>query len=120
MADTPSQAEILIVGAGLTGLVISPYLRSVSTDHGIPVHVFAWQADMTQTGLQRDAIYLVRPDGYVALANAESDEATIETYLSEHKIGVIAQPAAASATNQSRNTCTSRCGRCGRSGVTTK
>ena len=29
-------------------------------------------------------------------------------------------PAVASATNQSRNICTSRCGRCGRSGVTTK
>lgn len=51
-----------------------------------------WQPEMMQTGLQRDAIYLVRPDGYVAFANAESDEAALETYLSKHNIGVIAQP----------------------------
>ena len=69
---------------------ISAHLKTVCTDRGIPVHVFPWQSDMTHTGLQRDAIYLVRPDGYVALANAESDEATLKTYLSEHKIGTIA------------------------------
>lgn len=69
---------------------ISAHLKTVCTDRGIPVHVFPWQSDMTHTGLQRDAIYLVRPDGYVALANADSDEATLKTYLSEHKIGTIA------------------------------
>ena len=71
---------------------ISAHLKSVCIDHGIPIHVFPWQPEMTQTGLQRDAIYLVRPDGYVAFANAESDEAALETYLSKHNIGAIAQP----------------------------
>jgi 2-polyprenyl-6-methoxyphenol hydroxylase-like FAD-dependent oxidoreductase len=70
---------------------ISAHLKSLCIDHDIPVHVFPWQPDMLRTGLQRDAVYLVRPDGYVALANAESDEAAIKAYLSDHNIAAIAQ-----------------------------
>jgi 2-polyprenyl-6-methoxyphenol hydroxylase-like FAD-dependent oxidoreductase len=34
----------------------------------LPLHVFPWSAEAEQAGLQRDAAYLVRPDGYVAVA----------------------------------------------------
>ena len=33
----------------------------------LPLHVFPWRPAMGRAGLQRDAVYLVRPDGYVAL-----------------------------------------------------
>jgi hypothetical protein len=36
---------------------------------------------MTHTGLQRDAAYLVRPDGYVALADQEGRAAAMTSYL---------------------------------------
>jgi hypothetical protein len=36
---------------------------------------------MERAGLRRNAAYLVRPDGYVALADGEGRAATIAAYL---------------------------------------
>ena len=35
---------------------------------GLPVHAFEWTKRADAAGLERDAAYLVRPDGDVALA----------------------------------------------------
>jgi hypothetical protein len=35
---------------------------------GLPLQTFAWSDGAKDAGLERDAFYLVRPDGYVALA----------------------------------------------------
>ena len=35
---------------------------------GLPLHRFGWSADAAKAGLARDALYLIRPDGHVALA----------------------------------------------------
>jgi hypothetical protein len=40
---------------------------------------------MDQTGLRRDAVYLVRPDGYVALADADGGVAAVDSYLETRK-----------------------------------
>jgi len=38
----------------------------------VPMHVFGWSAAAKAAGLKQDAVYLIRPDGYVSLAaNAE-------------------------------------------------
>jgi hypothetical protein len=55
----------------------------------VPLHVFAWHSTMQSAGLQRDAVYLVRPDGYVALASADTGDAPIARYLTERKIRAI-------------------------------
>lgn len=34
----------------------------------LPLHVFAWNEAADRAGLARDAVYLIRPDGHVALA----------------------------------------------------
>jgi hypothetical protein len=34
----------------------------------VPLHVFPWSAEAERAGLERNAAYLVRPDGYVAVA----------------------------------------------------
>ena len=47
---------------------------------GLPLHVFAWSEAAEHAGLLREAAYLVRPDGYVALALATRDAAAIEAY----------------------------------------
>jgi hypothetical protein len=47
----------------------------------VPLHVFAWQQTMGRAGLQKGALYLVRPDGYVALADASADPAPLRQYL---------------------------------------
>jgi 2-polyprenyl-6-methoxyphenol hydroxylase-like FAD-dependent oxidoreductase len=61
-------------------------IHSLSDRRRIPLHVFAWQSAMKQAGLQRDDVYLVRPDGYVALASAAAGVAAIDRYLDDKKI----------------------------------
>ena len=41
----------------------------------VPLHVFAWTDAARHAGFERDAVYLVRPDGYVALAASAGDAA---------------------------------------------
>jgi hypothetical protein len=50
-------------------------------ERGIPLHRYAWQPSFERTGLARDAAYLVRPDGYVALADASADAATLAAFV---------------------------------------
>jgi hypothetical protein len=51
---------------------------------GVPLHAFAWHDDMQRAGFARDAAYLVRPDGYVGLADAQASGGTLATYLRRH------------------------------------
>jgi hypothetical protein len=44
---------------------------------GLPLDVFAWRPAMGQVGLTEDAVYLVRPDGYVALADRGTNAARL-------------------------------------------
>ena len=48
---------------------------------GLPLHAFPWRAKAGDAGLARNAAYLVRPDGYVALADPEASEGTLQRYL---------------------------------------
>jgi hypothetical protein len=61
-------------------------LQALSQRRKIPLHVFAWQSSMQTAGLKRDAAYLVRPDGYVALASADGGDGAIAGYLTEKNI----------------------------------
>ena len=47
----------------------------------LPLHVFPWRAEMRRTGLWRNAAYLVRPDGYVGLADAVGNAAAVASYM---------------------------------------
>ena len=41
-------------------------LRTACQNRQLPLHVFPWSVAARRTGLRRNAVYLVRPDGYVA------------------------------------------------------
>lgn len=41
---------------------------------------------MQKAGLSRNAIYLVRPDGYVAFADSAGDPILLDRYLDAHKL----------------------------------
>ena len=56
-------------------------LRKTLEARSIPLHAFPWTKAVETTGLERDAIYLVRPDGHVGLACAGSDIESLERYL---------------------------------------
>jgi 2-polyprenyl-6-methoxyphenol hydroxylase-like FAD-dependent oxidoreductase len=47
----------------------------------VPVHGFAWSEDARAAGLAEGAMYLVRPDGYVALAGARQDVDGLSRFL---------------------------------------
>src|SRR5262245_31145117 len=63
-----------------------PELRALCSERHLIIHEFTWQPRMERVGVYRDALYLVRPDGYVALATAKQSAATLGTYLNAHKI----------------------------------
>jgi 2-polyprenyl-6-methoxyphenol hydroxylase-like FAD-dependent oxidoreductase len=54
--------------------------------HDVPLHVFAWTPAQAQAGLARDALYLIRPDTYVALAEPSGDPGALKRYFSERQL----------------------------------
>jgi len=64
----------------------TPDVRATCEARQVPLHVFPWRADMARTGLRPNAVYLVRPDGYVALADRMSSGTAIASYLDARKL----------------------------------
>src|SRR5262245_13942926 len=63
-----------------------PEVRAFCTERHLPLHEFTWESAMERAGLRRDALYLVRPDGYVALASPEQSQVTLGAYLNAHAV----------------------------------
>lgn len=61
----------------------SPELAHACARRDLAIHRFPWQPRMRRAGFARDAAYLVRPDGYVALADRRARAETLERYLDE-------------------------------------
>jgi FAD binding domain len=61
-------------------------LPKVCEYHRIRLHVFEWRAPMKRAGLKRNAAYLIRPDGYIALADAHDSATAISGYLRDKNI----------------------------------
>jgi hypothetical protein len=56
----------------------------------LPLYEFAWSEQCAAAGLARDALYLLRPDTYVALADPAGDPRTVERYFADNKLqGVV-------------------------------
>ena len=50
---------------------------------GLPLQVFAWSDACASAGLARDALYLLRPDSYVALAEPAGNPGALQRYFDE-------------------------------------
>ena len=50
-------------------------------DHQLPLHVFPWLPAYAACGLTQNAMYLLRPDTYVALASAKATPTLLDTYF---------------------------------------
>ncbi len=55
-------------------------LRAVCDELGLELHAFAWQPAMHRAGIARNALYLIRPDGYVALADGSGRADRLRAY----------------------------------------
>jgi 2-polyprenyl-6-methoxyphenol hydroxylase-like FAD-dependent oxidoreductase len=50
---------------------------------GLPLHIFAWHSGMRRAGLRSAALYVVRPDGYIGLADPHADPKRLRQYFDE-------------------------------------
>jgi 2-polyprenyl-6-methoxyphenol hydroxylase-like FAD-dependent oxidoreductase len=66
-----------------------PQVRALCEQRRLALHVFGWQREMGRSGLRRDAVYLVRPDGYVAMVDRKDHAAALTSYLDAHHITAI-------------------------------
>jgi hypothetical protein len=64
----------------------SPEVASACAARGLALHAFPWESAMRAAGLVRGATYLVRPDGYVALADESASPATLERFLDDRNL----------------------------------
>jgi hypothetical protein len=64
----------------------TPEVRAVCDSRKLPLHVFPWRPEVRRTGLRRNAVYLVRPDGYVALADPAGSATAITSYLDAREL----------------------------------
>jgi len=64
----------------------SAAVRAVTEAKGIVLHELPWSERAADAGLARDAAYLVRPDGYVALAAAVDDGAALAAHFARFAI----------------------------------
>ncbi|KAE8137281.1 FAD binding domain-containing protein [Aspergillus pseudotamarii] len=61
-------------------------LKEWCNSKGIPLHIFPWSEKYQSVGLGKDAAYLVRPDTYVAVAEASGLPEQFDQYLKDNKI----------------------------------
>jgi 2-polyprenyl-6-methoxyphenol hydroxylase-like FAD-dependent oxidoreductase len=58
-------------------------VAEVCAELRLPFHIFSWKQGMRRAGLRRAALYLVRPDGYIALADPDADAERLHRYFDE-------------------------------------
>ncbi len=61
-------------------------LKSWCAARRMPLHVYDWTSAHEKAGLARDAIYLIRPDTYVALAERSGSPAALDAYFADRRI----------------------------------
>ena len=71
----------------------SDALRAWCAQHAMPLEVFDWHPQHEAAGLARNALYLIRPDTYVALADNAGTPEALDIYLTSKGIKLPASRA---------------------------
>ncbi len=64
----------------------TPELFEWCSERKVPLRIFPWRPDYEKAGLARDALYLLRPDTYVALADATGAPAAVARYFTKRQL----------------------------------
>jgi hypothetical protein len=67
----------------------SAELLAWCASHGMPLHVIDWRSEHEAAGLARDAIYLLRPDTYVALTDPSGTPDALDRYCADRAIRTL-------------------------------
>ena len=68
----------------------SEELIAACAAEGLPLQLFDWRPEHDATGFERDALYLLRPDSYVALADRSGSPEAIRRYADGLKLKLSA------------------------------
>jgi len=68
--------------------VARPELSAWCLQRGLPLHIFPWGEAQAAAGLARDALYLLRPDTYVALAEPSAAVRELERYFTDQQLAL--------------------------------
>jgi hypothetical protein len=58
-------------------------LAEACSELHLPIHLFEWRSEMSRTGLRRAAVYLIRPDGYIALIDGNGAADGLRRYFND-------------------------------------
>jgi hypothetical protein len=72
---------------------VSAQLSAWCAAKDVPLHTFGWRSEYENAGLARDALYLLRPESYVALADGSGAPGAIDRYFADHGIRLTPHPA---------------------------
>jgi hypothetical protein len=67
----------------------SQELRQAAQDDGLDLHQFVWSRGAQRARFERNALYLVRPDGYLAFADPQQKVERLRGFLSKFKIASL-------------------------------
>jgi 2-polyprenyl-6-methoxyphenol hydroxylase-like FAD-dependent oxidoreductase len=60
---------------------IASDLSGAARELSLATHIFPWNGSLHNAGFQRDAGYLIRPDGYVATALSDQSVSTLKAFI---------------------------------------
>ncbi|HUE65617.1 MAG TPA: FAD-dependent oxidoreductase [Rhizomicrobium sp.] len=63
-----------------------PAIARWCDQRGVPLNVFAWDVKARAAGLQENALYLTRPDSYIAMAEPAPSPAVLDQYFAARGI----------------------------------
>jgi 2-polyprenyl-6-methoxyphenol hydroxylase-like FAD-dependent oxidoreductase len=63
-----------------------PELSAWCAGQNLPLHVFGWRSEYQAAGFVRDALYLLRPDTYVALSEPAGTPDALHRYFADRRI----------------------------------
>lgn len=65
---------------------ISPRFADNARELGLPVNQFPWSELIEQAGLAKDAVYLLRPDGHIAMISPHQNPQVLVDFVAKYKL----------------------------------